>query len=119
MGRGGVPLVLHLGAVVAEPFECGGADVFVCENPAVVEEAAIALGPAAPALVCVEGQLSVAAVRLLGMLAAGGARLRYHGDFGAGGLTIANRVVGELGATPWRMATADYQVALAACRDRG
>jgi uncharacterized protein (TIGR02679 family) len=46
---------------------------------------------------------------LLAELAAGGGRLRYHGDFGAGGIVIANLVISRHGATPWRMSTDDHR----------
>lgn len=115
----GVPLVVHLGAVTAETWKVGGGLVRVCENPAVLDEAAQALGPNCAPLVCVEGQLSVAAVRLLAQLHDGGAELTYHGDFGSGGITIANRVIGRLGAAPWAMSAADHARALEAAHREG
>jgi uncharacterized protein (TIGR02679 family) len=45
---------------------------------------------------------------LLGQLAAAGARLRYHGDLDWAGLRIANFVMREFGAIPWRLAASDY-----------
>lgn len=107
---GQVPLPVPLAAVQSERWRVRpGSVVWVCENPSV---------PAAAAglpvtVVCLEGQPSVAAVLLLRTLAGGGARLRYHGDFGAGGITIANQVVGDLGAEPWRFRAADHREALA------
>jgi uncharacterized protein (TIGR02679 family) len=87
--------------------------VHVCENPSVVEEAAARLGAACPPLVCVEGWPSVATTRLLSSLRAGGAELRYHGNFDWQGLQIAADVLG-LGAHPWRFGAADYRAALSA-----
>jgi uncharacterized protein (TIGR02679 family) len=42
-----------------DPWGIGGGEVFVCENPAVLEAAARQLGPRCPPLICVEGHLSV------------------------------------------------------------
>jgi uncharacterized protein (TIGR02679 family) len=107
---GRVPLVIPLAAVDAEPWVLDGrVQIWVCENPAVV---AVATGIGAP-VVCVEGQPSLAATRLLASLAAGGASLAYHGDFGAGGIAIANAIIGGIGAQPWRMSTTDHADALA------
>jgi uncharacterized protein (TIGR02679 family) len=41
-----------------------------------------------------------------------GARLRYHGDFDWPGITIANRLVMEVGVVPWRMGADQYLAAL-------
>jgi uncharacterized protein (TIGR02679 family) len=90
-----------------------GRDVFVCENPNLLAMAADAIGPRCAPLVCTEGYLGAAQRSLLRQLAAGGARLRYHGDFDWHGITIANRVQRDFGAVPWRMAAADYTAALA------
>ena len=87
--------------------------VFLCENPSVVEEAAARLGPSCPPLVSVEGRPSVAVIRLLAALRAGGAELRYHGDFDWIGLQIAADVIGR-GAAPWHFGAAEYRAALAA-----
>jgi uncharacterized protein (TIGR02679 family) len=98
------PLALETGAVV-----------HVCENPAVVEAAADALGPRSAPLVCVEGVPSTAALALLKATAAGGARLRVHADLDWAGLRIAAQVLAEAGGSPWRMSAADYRTALALC----
>ncbi len=82
--------------------------VFVCENPNVVAAAADALGPASRPLVCIDGQPTTAATLLLELLARAGMTLRYHGDFDWGGIRIANRIISEHQAKPWRMSTADY-----------
>jgi len=86
-------------------------DIFVCENPTIVALAARKLGKRCPPLVCVNGQFATPAKTLLHQLASAGARLRYHGDFDAGGLTIARRVIAEHGAVPWRLGVADYLAA--------
>jgi uncharacterized protein (TIGR02679 family) len=85
-------------------------EVFVCENPRVLE-AAIEQG-SGRALVCTQGQPAVVVLRLLAMLAEGGATLRYHGDFDWPGLTIANALITGQGCVPWRFAAADYERAL-------
>jgi uncharacterized protein (TIGR02679 family) len=70
-------------------------------------------------VVCVEGRPSVAASLMLTSLVEGGARLRYHGDFGAGGISIANAVIGGIGAEPWRFNVADHALALERARSSG
>lgn len=85
-----------------------GGDVFVCENANVVAAAADALGPASRPLVCIDGQPTTAATLLLDLLDHAGMTLRYHGDFDWGGIRIANRVLSEHRAEPWRMTTTDY-----------
>lgn len=85
--------------------------VFVCENPTIVALAARRLGARCAPLVCVNGQFATPAKTLLRQLVAAGARLRYHGDFDVGGLTIGRRVIGVHGATPWRFGVADYLAA--------
>lgn len=86
-------------------------EVFVCENPAVLAAAADAYGASSAPVVCVRGQPSAAAQRLLRLLADSGATLRYHGDFDWGGIRIANRIVERFGAVPWRYGTAEYRAA--------
>ncbi|MEA2693905.1 MAG: hypothetical protein QOJ16_3292, partial [Acidobacteriota bacterium] len=88
--------------------------VRVCENPVVVAAAADRWGPAARPLVCVGGQPSQAARRLLGDLVTRGAQLLYHGDFDWPGLRIASGLRESLPFTPWRFGAADYRRALAA-----
>jgi len=93
-----------------------GAVVSVCENPQVLQAAARA-GAAAP-LVCTSGNPSTAGWLLLDRLVAGGADVRYHGDFDWPGAAIAARVLAR-GARPWRMGAADYERAVTAGVDRG
>jgi uncharacterized protein (TIGR02679 family) len=88
-----------------------GREVFVCENPTIVALAARRLGGRCAPLVCASGQFATPVKTLLRQLAAAGARLRYHGDFDVGGLAIARRVIGEHGATPWRLGASDYRAA--------
>jgi len=88
--------------------------VFVCENPSVVAAAADRLGTGCPPLVCVGGQPSAAAVRLLRHLAHSGATLLYHGDFDWGGLRIAEGLRAKTAWQPWRFDTAAYRAAVKA-----
>ena len=85
-----------------------GGPVSVCENPAVVAEAANRLGAACRPLICTRGQPSAAVTTLLGQLGDAGAVIRYHGDFDWAGIRIANGVIARHGAIPWRMAARDY-----------
>ncbi len=93
-----------------------GTSLFVCENPAVVEAAADALGARCAALVCVEGVPSTAAVVLLRRLAAAGARIRVHADFDWAGLRIAEQVIADTRGEPWRFTAADYAAGIGAGR---
>jgi len=98
----------------ASPALPEGTPVFVCENPAVVEAAADALGARSAPLVCVEGVPSTAAMVLLRGLSAAGARVRVHADLDWAGLRIAGQVLAETSGRPWRFASADYRAAVAA-----
>jgi uncharacterized protein (TIGR02679 family) len=112
----GIPLPLPLAALEAEAWRVAAdTAVWVCENPSVL---AAATGTGA-AVVCLGGRPSLAAGLLLESLHGGGARLLYHGDFGAGGIAIANDVIGRLGATPWRLGVEDHARALARARASG
>jgi uncharacterized protein (TIGR02679 family) len=111
-----VPLPIPLAAVQSERWQVpAGMLVSVCENPSVLSAAA---GTGAP-VVCVGGRPSVAANLLLSSLVDGGAKLRYHGDFGAGGISIANTVIGKIGADSWRFRASDYALALDRARASG
>lgn len=110
---GAIPLPIPLAAVQAEKWRVeAGTRIWACENPAIVAAAAAA-GHNAP-VICLEGRPSLAAVFLLRSLIGGGANIAYHGDFGTGGISIANEVIGTMGATSWRFGLEDYRLA----RDR-
>lgn len=105
----GVALPIPLAALQSERWLVpAGTAVWVCENPSVLAAAA---GTDA-VVICVEGRPSVAANVLLASLVEGGARLGYHGDFGGGGISIANAVIGGFGAAPWRFRVSDHRLAL-------
>jgi uncharacterized protein (TIGR02679 family) len=123
-GQGLTDRALRLHAEAGEPYRlttrqllreppalAPGATVYVCENPTVVAAAANRLGATSAPLVCLEGQPRTAARVLLGLLAAAGAGLAYHGDFDWAGITIANLVVRRHGTVPWRFCSADYRAA--------
>ena len=93
-----------------------GTEVFVCENPRVVEAAADAA--CRRPLVCTSGNPSTTVLALLDALAAAGARLAYRGDFDWPGVAMANRVLVRYDARPWRMSAADYEQHVRAARDR-
>lgn len=108
----GEPLRLTLRQLaLAELTVPAGTLINVCENPSVVAQAASLLETNAAPVVCVGGNPDSAAVALLDLLVASGARLRYHGDFDWGGIRIANRVVADWAAEPWRMGAGDYRSA--------
>lgn len=109
----GDPCYLTLRQLVRDQprWDCGGAAIHVCENPALVAEAATRLGPDAAPLVCTRGQPSAAVGILLRQLAGAGARLGYHGDFDWPGIRIANGVIARYGALPWRLSAEDYLAA--------
>lgn len=114
LGQAGQPVHLSLRQLVRDPpaLALRGRDVFVCENPTVVAAAADALGRGCAPLVCVNGNPTAAPLALLRLLAAAGARLRYHGDFDWAGLAIAGAVIARFGAQPWRFTAPDYRAGL-------
>lgn len=110
----GVPLPIPAAAIAAEPWALPpGQVVSICENPSVLEAAAAKYGASSPPVVCVSGMPGRAVTALLTGFASTGSVLRYHGDFGAGGITIANLIIARHGAHPWRMSTLDHREAAA------
>ncbi|RFC70987.1 TIGR02679 family protein [Streptomyces sp. AcE210] len=108
----GEPAILTLRQLAAPAVAIAApALAYVCENPAVLTAAADARDPAAPPLICVQGQPSAAALALLRHLAGRGTRLRYHGDFDWGGLRIATALRTHVPWEPWRYTAADYRAA--------
>ncbi|MGH3272687.1 MAG: TIGR02679 family protein [Trebonia sp.] len=110
--RFGVPFRLTLQQQAFGEVLPDAADVFVCENPAVLRVAASDLGADCPALVCTEGVPSAACHKLLGSAVAQGARLHWRADFDWTGLRIVSAAIAAHGARPWRMTAADYRHAL-------
>lgn len=82
------PVWLTLRQLVRSPPQWHGIhSVLVVENPSVV---ALAADVRPTPIVCTNGQPRAATMVLLHSLAAAGVRLRHHGDFDWGGLTIGN-----------------------------
>ncbi|MDQ2820827.1 MAG: TIGR02679 family protein [Pseudomonadota bacterium] len=120
-----VPCADQLGAILGEPtymslralvrfpprWAVGGVTVFVCE-PNIVALAADRLDSGCAPLVCTDGMPAAAQCVLLAQLQEAGAVLRYHGDFDWAGIAIANNVIRQFDAAPWRMHVADYLAAL-------
>ncbi|WP_329521380.1 TIGR02679 family protein [Spirillospora sp. NBC_01491] len=94
-----------------------GLEVYICENPRIVE---VAAGLRCPRpLVCASGNPTTVVLTLLDGLVSAGARLAYRGDFDWPGIAMANRMIGRYGARPWRLGAADYEEQVAAARSRG
>lgn len=108
----GEPLHLSLRMLLRSPpaWQVREQRVFVCENPSIVAIAATRLGAHCAALVCTDGNPAAAQLALLQQLRDAGATLVYHGDFDWDGIRIANTMLRELSARPWRMAADDYIV---------
>lgn len=61
-------------------------------------------------VICTSGQVQVAVLRLLDLLAASGTRLFYAGDFDGGGLSIALRLLNRYpNLELWHMTEEDYE----------
>ncbi len=106
--RRGVPFYVTLHQLMTLPLTIRGAVVYVCENPAVLRQAAAELGAGSAPLLCTEGQPSTAFHQLAEVVVSGGGQLRYHGDFDWPGLAIASAVMRRHSAKPWRMNADDY-----------
>jgi uncharacterized protein (TIGR02679 family) len=110
----GEPLWLTLRQLVRTPPRWHGIHaVVVVENPSVIALAAEVLGARAAPIVCTNGQPRAAAMVLLRSLAAAGVRLRHHGDFDWGGLTIGNLLHRRLPVEPWQFDRDAYLHAVA------
>ncbi|MFO7647882.1 TIGR02679 family protein [Halomonas campaniensis] len=105
------PTWLTLRQLLRHPprWDVQGRDVFVCENPAVLAEAAERLRTDAAPLVATWGRPGAAVLTLLEQLEAAGAALRYHGDFDWPGISIANALLSRFAMRPWRMAAKDLE----------
>ena len=95
---------------VFDPAICGP-EVFVCENPTVVDVAANRLGSSCKPLVCVDGQPKTASHLLLAALTQSGIAIRYHGDFDWEGIKMANQFMRRHRAESWRFNAPDYAAA--------
>jgi uncharacterized protein (TIGR02679 family) len=99
----GEPLWLTLRQLVREtpPWRVEKRTIRICENPAIIAEAADRLGIHSPPLVCTCGQPGAAVNHLLRQLHNTGAKLAYHGDYDWPGITIANGIMRRFDAHPW------------------
>ncbi|MFO7689023.1 MAG: TIGR02679 domain-containing protein, partial [Cryobacterium sp.] len=77
----GQPVVLTLRQLQADALGAIPAEVFVCQSPELIAAAADQLGAHCAPVVCLNGHAGAATLQLLQALRAGGAQLRYHGDF--------------------------------------
>ncbi|WP_428667551.1 TIGR02679 family protein [Reyranella sp.] len=112
--RTGEPSYLSLRSLLRAPpsWDVAGCRIFVCENPNLVATAADRWGCGCAPLVCTDGMPAAAQRTLLSQLVLAEARLCYHGDFDWPGLRIANHVMREHKAAPWRFNAADYVAAV-------
>ena len=110
----GQPLWLTLRQLVRDStqWQVKGRTVYICENPAVVAEAADRLGSGCAPLICTYGQPGAALNHLLNQLQKAGAKLVYHGDFDWPGITIANGIMRRFAAKPWHFDEAAYKVSV-------
>jgi uncharacterized protein (TIGR02679 family) len=90
-------------------------EVFVCENPRVLEAIA-ERGLAGIAIVCTSGRSTLVVLEVLRRLAESGAHIRYHGDFDRPGIAMVNQLVAMFDAQPWRMSADDYLDSRLDCR---
>lgn len=84
--------------------------VYLVENEMVFSQLCDQAGRFHSPLVCTSGQPSVAALRLLDLLAESGTRMYYAGDFDGKGLSIAAQLLARYPEQmePWHMTPEDY-----------
>jgi uncharacterized protein (TIGR02679 family) len=109
----GQPFRLTLRQLTMHPVLPWALEIYVCSSSALVRAAADELGASCPALVCTEGEPSVACRLLLQAAASSASTVHWHGDFSWPGLRSAATAIRRLGARPWRLTASDYQTALA------
>ncbi len=104
----GEPVYLTLRQLLRQPplWDVTGTDVFVCENPTVLAEAAERLGHNCAPIIATNGQPHTACLVLLEALTNAGARLHVRADFDWPGVSIVNRLLQRFPMTPWRMDSA-------------
>lgn len=86
------------------------AKVFICENPAIVSEAATRIGRDSHPLICTNGIPNSTLKALLETLAAARIPLHIRADFDWPGVRIVDDLCGSAAtAIPWRMTPADYR----------
>ncbi|HEY5848546.1 MAG TPA: DUF2399 domain-containing protein [Microlunatus sp.] len=111
------PPVLSTVALRNQPLRvASGEPILVVENPRLVEAAAECRLPAA--VLCTNGNPTIAPTEAINALHNSGAWLRYQGDFDGPGLAMTARAMG-LGCTPFLMSSLEYGVAVAAAAAEG
>jgi uncharacterized protein (TIGR02679 family) len=115
----GEPFRLTLRQLTAASVLPWALEIYVCASSALVRAAAEQLGTRCPALVCTEGEPSVACVRLLQAAVGSGSALHWHGEFSWPGLRGTATAIRRLQAQPWQMSASDYRAALGAGRPPG
>jgi uncharacterized protein (TIGR02679 family) len=117
MTRAALPLHISAVALRHRPLRVpDGTPILVVENPRLVESAAQRRLPAA--VICTNGNATTAPTEAIEALRAGGAQLRYHGDFDAPGLAMAKRAY-DMGCSPFHMSERAYLAALAVAATQG
>jgi uncharacterized protein (TIGR02679 family) len=109
----GQPFRLTLRQLLVSPVMPWALEIYVCSSTTVLRAAADTLGARSPALVCTEGEPSVACTRLLQAAASSGSSVYWHGGFTWPGVRSTAIAVRHLQAQPWLMAASDYQAAIA------
>lgn len=112
--RDGVPFRITLHQLMTYRLQPRPSVVRICENPAILRAAAARFGAQAGAIVCTEGQPSVAFARLAQLLVRAGCELWTHGDFDWPGVRMVAALLRRHGARPWRSTSDDYREAVAA-----
>lgn len=102
----GIPFVLMSFHLDRYDVTLTAPEVFVCENPSVMEAAARELGPECAPLICTEGQPSSVIGALLDNY---DGQVHWRGDFDWTGLRTTQSAIVRYAARPWRMTTATYE----------
>lgn len=93
----------------------GGKVVFVVENAGVFSAILDRfVGRPHPPLVCTHGRFNLASLMLLDLLAQGGCRIFYSGDYDPEGLQMAQQLLQRFDGSvlPWRYTPGDYRKSL-------
>ena len=114
---GGLPMHISLLAMLRHPLKVPvDTPVLVVENPRLVEAAAE--GGLDCCAIATNGNPTTAVTTLVQQLQESGARLWYHGDLDAAGITICRRMY-DLGCCPWMMDAQDYRDAISRAESGG
>jgi uncharacterized protein (TIGR02679 family) len=84
-----------------------GQEVFVCENPRVLEAIAERALDGIT-VVCTSGRSTLVVLEVLRRLSGSGAHIRYHGDFDWPGIAMTNQLIALFEVQPWSMSADDY-----------